>query len=310
MKKIRTLFIILVSTLLLSLLLSNVSNAILASDQLEVGAGSKVEGKLLIDTAVATDQLVAYVTISVPKIYTPTDIPDKLILVEVRISTVTDYGFGFIEDPDDIRLVFLIFYDNRTTIMLAEFFSANSTDSIEMTVLDQLKYADLTNPDNRKITFGNGTTALAGTLEHADPKYILLEQFSDLSNDFLFWHKYTLFAISPTAVIGDDINYDPNLGLVIGTPAVTTSEGDSYDAICVEYYDTVLFNDWGTAYEVIVCYEAATGFILRVYEYLDQGTWKFIPGVVDVTRAHFSTAAVILGIAAIGIIVLFKRKRK
>lgn len=310
MKKIKPLFIIVVSIFLTSILFSNIANAILASDQLEVGALSKVEGKLLIDTVVASDQLVAYVTISVPKIFTPTDILDKLIQVEVVIRPVTDYGFGFIEDPTDIRMVFLIFYDNRTTIMLAEFYSANSTESIEMTVLDETKYADLTNPDNRKITFANGTTALAGSLEHADPKYILLEQFSDLSNDYLFWHKYTLFAISPTAVVGDDISYDPNLGIVISTPAVTTTNGDSYDAILVEYYDTVLFNDWATAYEVHVYYEAATGFILQVYEYLDQGTWKFIPGTVDVVKTPFPTAPVILGIAAIGLVTLYLRKKK
>lgn len=310
MKIIRFFTIITLTALLTSLLLSNVSNAILASDQLEVGAGSKVEGKLLIETSVAGDELVAYVTIHVVKIYTPADIPDRIILIEVVMQPQLDYGFGFIDAPTDLRLVFLIFYDNRTTIMLAELYSANSTDSIEMSVLDQSKYADLTNLDNRKITFGNGTTALAGSLDHADLKYLLLEDFSSLSGFYQFWNKYTLFAISPTAVIGDDISYDPNLGKVVGTPAVTTSNGDSYDAICVEYYDTLLFNDFGTAYEVHVCYEAATGFILQVYEYLDQGTWKFIPGTVDVVRSPFPTSAIILGIAAIGLIVYLYRKKK
>ena len=78
MKKIRIITIVTLSILLTSMLLSNVSNAILASDQIEVGTGTSVEGKLLIDTAVAVEKLQAYVTITAKKLFTPTDIPDKL----------------------------------------------------------------------------------------------------------------------------------------------------------------------------------------------------------------------------------------
>ena len=148
------------------MLLSNVSNAILASDQIEVGTGTSVEGKLLIDTAVAADTLQAYVTITAKKLFTPIDIPDKLIQFEIIIRPVEYYGFGLIEDPTDIRLIFLVVYNNRTTIMLAELFTSNGTESIEMTVLHETKFADMTNPDNRKITFANGTTALALSLIH------------------------------------------------------------------------------------------------------------------------------------------------
>ncbi len=296
--------------LLTSILFSNVSNAILASDQLDVGVNSYVEGKLLVETSVAGDELMAYVSIAVTKIFTPADISDKIIQFEVKIRPVVDYWIGFLEDPTEIFLTFLVFYDNRSTIMLGELIVVNGTEQIEMTVLHETTFEGMIKPDSRKITFANGTTATAGSLELADPMYILLEQFSDLSNDYLFWHKFTMFAISPTAVLGDDISYDPNLGLVIGTPAVTTSEGDSYDSILVEYYETGLFNKWGDAYEVHAYYEAASGFLIQVYERFDQGTWKFIPSKVDTVVAPFPTAPVILGLAVIGLIAYYYRKKK
>ncbi len=310
MKKIRIITTVTLSILLTSILLSNVSSAILASDQLEVGAGTTVEGKLLLDTSVAADKLQAYVTMTAKKIFTPTDILDKLIQFEIIIKPVEYYGFGLIENPTDLRLIFLVFYDNRTTIMLAELYTSNGTESIEMTVLDETKFVDIINSDNRKITFANGTTALAGSLEHADPKYILLENFSLISDSYLFWHKFTLFAISPTAVLGDDISYDPNLGLVVGTPAVTTSNDDSYDAIHVEYYDTLLFNTWGEAYEVHAYYEASSGFLIQLYEQLDQGTWKFIPGTINIVSVPFSIESVIIGLVVLGLFAIFYRKKK
>ncbi len=311
MKKKQLTFIFAFSVLLTSILVSNVSNAILASDQLEVGVNSFVEGKLLLETSVAGDELMAYVSIAVTKIFTPTDITKKIIQFEVKLQPVVGYESNLLENPTEFIATHLVFFDNRSTIMLGEFVVTNATEQIEMTVLHETKFADMTNPDNRKITFANGTSALAGSLEHADPKYIMLEEFSDMSDFYLLIYKYTMLAISPTAILGDDISYDPNLGLVIGTPAVTTSEGDSYDAILVEYTDTLLFNSWTAAYEVHAYYEAATGLLIQLYERLDQGTWKFIPSKVDtVIAAPFPSATVILSIAAIGLITVYFKKKK
>ena len=302
---------LLAGILLFSIISSDLTKGILASDQLEIKVGSIVDGKLLISTSVAADVLQAYVTISDEKVFIPADISDLIVQIQVIIKPVEDYGFGLLEDPTELRLNFLAFYDNRTTIILGSLYTENATESIEMTVLHETKYFDMINPDNRKITFKNGTTALAGSIEHADPKYILLEEFSLISDSYLNLIKWTIFAISPTAVIGDDISYTPVLGLVIGTPAVTTTNGDSYDAILVEYYDTRFFNTWGIAYEVHAYYEAATGFLVELHEELDQGTWKFIPGTIDiVTGIPFAIEGVIVGLAAIGLIATYIRKRK
>jgi len=303
MKKTKITFTFALGILLTSILISNVSNAILASD---------VQGELYLDTAVASDKLQAYVTITVVKLFNPTGIIDQVIQFEVKIRPVEPYGFGFLDAPTEIRLSFLVFTNNRSTIMLAELFVQNATESIEMTVLHEPSYDGMLKPDNRKITFANGTTALAGSLDTADPKYLLLEAFSDVSNDFLFWHKFTILAISPTAVVGDDISYDPNLGLVIGTPAVTTCEDDSYDSILVEYYSTGLFSKHGDAYEVHAYYEAASGLLIQIYEFIEQGTvaWKFIPCKLNTVVVPFPTVTVILGIAVIGLITLYIRKKK
>ena len=312
MKKTKITFTFALGILLTSVLISNVSNAILASDILEVGATSYVDGELYLDTAVAADKLQAYVTITVVRLFNPTGIIDQVIQFEVRIRPVEPYGFGFLDTPTEIRLQFLVFTNNRSTIMLAELFVQNATESIEMTVLHEPSYDGMLKPENRRITFANGTTAIAGSLDTADPMYLLLEAFSDLSNDFLFWHIYTILAISPTAVVGDDISYNPNLGKVIGTPAVTTCEDDSYDAILVEYYYTGLFSKHGDAYEVHAYYEAASGLLIQIFEFIEQGTitWKFIPCKLNTVVVPFPTVTVILGIAVIGLITLYIRKKK
>jgi len=310
MKNRKLIFILVIGTLLASLLGSNISNAILASDQLEVGATSFVRGELYLETAVAGDKLMSEIAIVADKIFTPSDIPDKLIEFEIKITPIEPYDIGFLDNPTEIRLTFLVFYDNRTTIMLAELFIANAADSIEITVLHEATYEGMTKLGNRKITFANGTSYLAADLDAADLEYQLIEEFTDMSDNYLAWHKYTILAISPTAVIGDDISYDPSLGLVTGTPPVITCEGDGYDAILVEYTSTGLFNPWEDAYQVEAYYEAASGLLIQIYEYVDNGIWKFIPCTLDTKRAPFPTATVILGITAIGLIAYLYRKKK
>ncbi|MHA1200244.1 MAG: hypothetical protein ACTSQF_13035 [Candidatus Heimdallarchaeaceae archaeon] len=311
MRKTKLIFIITFGILLTSVLFSNVSNAILASDVLEVGATSFVDGELFLETSVAGDKLIAKVVITVTRIFTPTDILDKLIEFEVKIRPIEPYTLGILDNPTDIILKFLVFNNNRSTIMLAEYVVQDAGNTIEMTVLHETSYAGMIKPDNRKITFANGTSAIAASLDHADPMYILLEEFTELSDYFLVWHKFTIFAISPTAVLGDDISYNPNLGLVTGTPAVITCEGDAYDAILVEYTDTGLFNPYFEDSNLVEAYyEAATGLLIEIHELNDQGTWKFIPCKLTTVTAPFPTVSVIVGIVVIGLITVFYRKKK
>ena len=310
MKKIRLLFIFAIGTLLTSILVSNVSNAILASDVLEVGATSYARGELFLESAAAGDKHIADIAIVADRLFTPSDIPDKLVEFDIKINPIEPYGFGFLDDPTEIILTFLVFNDNRTTIMLAEFFVQNSTESIKISVLHETTYEGMTKEANQKITFANGTTSLAADLDVIDPMYEYILMFRNLSDEFLAFHKYTILAISPTAIPGDDISYDPSWGLVTGTPPVITCEGDGYDAILVEYSNTKLFNPYGEVLQVEAYYEAASGLLIQIYEFTDNDIWKFIPCKIDTKRAPFPTLSVIVGIAVLGLIAIYYRKKK
>ena len=142
-------------------------------------------------------------------------------------------------------------------------------------------------------------------------QFTLLQDFSTMSGIYQLYYAWTIFAISPTAILGDDISYYSILGEVVGTPAVTTSNGDSYDSIHVKYQSTHLFSMWGPGPVVNAYYEAASGLLIQIFEEYDNGIWKFFPGTITiVSGVPFSTTSVIIGLAVIGLITVFYRKKK
>lgn len=316
MKRKAFISIFLVGFLITSILTADLSRGIIVSDQLALNNGAYVEGKLFYTNATVTDALVAYPTIKVENIYTPSDIPNKVIqiLYSLDLTPGTIQYIDMMENEEKIEFTHLVFYDNRTTFMIGRLYMQNATESVEISVLDQTTYAGLTNLNNTKITYKNGTTYTYGNVLPNDAVYPLIADvmlaFALLSYAFTLIYAWTILGISPTANVGDNINHVYVLGDVIDKPAVITSEGESYDSIHVLYQDSSLFGMWN-APELHIYYEASTGLVLRVVETDDVKTWEFVPGAVKLTSGiPFSTVGIVLGIAAIGLIAVIRRKKK
>jgi len=316
MKRKAFISIFIVGFLITSILTADLSRGIIVSDQLALNNGAYVEGKLFYTNATVTDALVAYPTIKVENIYTPSDIPNKVIqiLYSLDLTPGTIQYIDMMENEEKIEFTHLVFYDNRTTFMIGRLYMQNATESVEISVLDQTTYAGLTNLNNTKITYKNGTTYTYGNVLPNDAVYPLIADvmlaFALLSYAFTLIYAWTILGISPTANVGDNINHVYVLGDVIDKPAVITSEGESYDSIHVLYQDSSLFGMWN-APELHIYYEASTGLVLRVVETDNIETWEFVPGTVKLTSGiPFSTVGIVLGIAAIGLVAVIRRKKK
>lgn len=316
MKRKAFISIFIVGFLITSILTADLSRGIIVSDQLALNNGAYVEGKLFYTNATVTDALVAYPTIKVENIYTPSDIPNKVIqiLYSLDLTPGTIQYLEMMENEEKIEFTHLVFYDNRTTFMIGRLYMQNATESVEISVLDQTTYAGLTNLNNTKITYKNGTTYTYGNVLPNDAVYPLIADvmlaFALLSYAFTLIYAWTILGISPTANVGDNINHVYVLGDVIDKPAVITSEGESYDSIHVLYQDSSLFGMWN-APELHIYYEASTGLVLRVVETDNIETWEFVPGAVKLTSGiPFPTVGIVLGFAVIGLIAYYYKKKK
>lgn len=316
MKRKALISTVLLGVLITSILTADLSKGLLASDQLALNNGAYVEGKLFYTNTTVTDALVGYPTIKIENIFTPSDITDKVIqiLFSVDLTSGTVPYLGMIENEEKIEFTHLVFYDNRTTFAMGRWYLQNATESIEISLLDQTTYSGLTNLNKTKITYKNGTTYIYENVLPSDAVYPeiadYMQGFAIINWGFSMVYAWTLFGITPTANVGDNINHIDFLGDVIDKPAVVTSEGESYDTIHVLYQDNSLFG-WWEAPELHIYYEASTGLLLRVVETDNVKTWEFVPGVVKLTAGiPFSTVGIVLGIAAIGLIAYYNKKKK
>jgi len=315
----RTVFLsfVLVSVLMTSIITSDLTKGIIVSDQLEISAGAYTEGKVLYTNSTLTDYLIAYATIKADRIFTPTDISAKLIQFTLdlydkdKIYTLV----GYFENENHVKLSTYVFYDNRTTLMMPRFFMGNDTYSVEISVLDQTTFAGMQNVNNTKITYNNGTSYIFGNVLLTDAIYPEISFYVGLMSGFSGYYasaiyQWTLFGISPTANLGDNVNAYNTLGDVISKPAVTTTNDKSYDSILVRYYDNFMFG-FDSA-DVDIYYEAASGFPLRVVETFPSSVVvEFVPGEFKSSSGiPFSSIGVVLGLGAIGLIVYLLRRRK
>ena len=325
-KKI-VLAIFIMGFLVSSIIASDLSKAIVASDKLELEKGDSVEGKLLYSNTTDPDQLVSYPTITVEDIYTLTDISMDVAQIkydlEIPASSEDPLGMG---DIADFEMTHLVLVDNRTTILpAARFFIGNATYSYEISNLGHTTVADLFDFNKTKITFENGTSyTFKEVLEdHQSNTELNMLMFIYLLLNYGYselW-QYTLLGISPTANTNDYINYIewdtdlPDLGIVVDKPAVTTSNGDSYDTIHVKYTNTSLFGFWD-APVVHAYYEASSGLLIRMIEKTADGSeqYEFVPGTVNLAGGigftPFSSIGIIVSLVSVGILVLYIRKRK
>ncbi len=224
----------------------------------------------------------------------------------------------------DFEMTQLILKDNRTTFLpAARLYIGNSTDNYEMTILGYTTADQLLNFSLTKITFANGSSYIWGDYEDtasiADELGGLMFLYLLLNFGLMQQWTYTLLGISPTANVGDNINYyntftdNLDLGEVIDKPAVTTTDGDSFDTIHVHYVNTSVFGFWD-APDVHAYYEASTGLLIRMVEKDGVEQYEFVPGTVDIGGGigftPYSTIGIIISLISAGILVIYIRKKR
>lgn len=308
--------IALLSVLISSIIIADLSKGVLISDQLEINNGSYVEGKVFYSDGGVTDDLFSYATITVEDIFTTTDTSEELIQIKVAQEMQPDYGFryfNYLFNESKVEMTHLVFYDNRSTFQAyARVYVENGTDSLEISTLGYTKISELMDVNNTKVTVTNGTSYVLGSM--SIDEYIV---FIPFLADFFGWidffvdeYEWTLLGISPVANVGDTVNFNIFKGDVVGKPAVTTSLGKSYDTIHVKIMDTSLFG-WDNFPEVNAYYDIETGFLIKIVEESPSYKYEFVPGEIKLSSGiPFSTTGIILGLAAIGLIAYFSKKKK
>ncbi|MCK5409666.1 MAG: hypothetical protein KAJ30_05320, partial [Candidatus Heimdallarchaeota archaeon] len=119
--------------------------------------------------------------------------------------------------------------------------------------------------------------------------------------------------INTVANVADTVHFTPSNGVVDELEPITTSQGDAYDCINVEYVNTATFglDDVG---EVDCHYEQKTGLLIRSIEKdtaaSTQMEFQPIEVVIKTSFLPFPFVGVIVSIIAIGLVVVVSRKRK
>ncbi len=316
-RKTKTISILILNLLLLSLLLSNYTQGLVAPDQLEVTVGSYVKGKMLFSNTTHSDVHTANIEISVDDIFNATDISLNIVAISVTTELLDPNVFD-IAPFTTFTYTSLIFEHNRTTLLgVAKLILSNSTYTTEMTLLHKTKFSEFTDLDNAQINIGSYSIKY-GDLDVADPKYdevnILMNKASTIDTAILNEFPYTILAISPKANVGDTINFETVDGTVSNNPTINTPDGTSYDAIQVEYSNTFVvgFDDVG---EVEVYYDATTGFILRSIEKdtASNSQYEFAPQEIKIAKSGllpFPFIEVLMAVTVFSIILVVFRKRK
>ncbi|MCG3259641.1 MAG: hypothetical protein H7644_07840 [Candidatus Heimdallarchaeota archaeon] len=299
-----------------SIYVADVSKAILVSDQLDLVVGTYVNGKLLYTNSSLTDHLLSYVNITVEDAFVATDTGDSLFKVKVAYDLSThNTNYLTFDEFDSIEMTHVIVKTNRTDILPSgTLYMGNDTFGVTMTTLHNTTVVGMMDLDNLKITFNNGTEYIYGDVV-SSPLILALNEFVigwALFNGILatYW-EWTFLAISPLANVGDTVNYDLNLGIVLDKPAVITSTGTSFDTIHVEYLVPTYGLAFSTTSALEVFYDAKTGLILKTIETLGSDKVEFIPGEVkNVVGIPFSTTAIIAALTVLSTLALIVRKRR
>jgi len=302
-----------------SIFISDLSQGLIAPDELKLTKGSYVKGNYLYTNDTHTDVLIWKNEVIVEDIFKPRDSPYNLIQLKVSYNYSEDVEFSFFEAMTTVEWTQLIFEHNRTTLLFAgRIFLSNSTWSLEISTLYLDTIAGLTNESNVKITYINGTSYIIGEVDPLDPRYPELESTADywktFNQDIKSLFPWTIFAISPKAEIDNEINFKDNPGKVVDKPSINVST-EPYDTIHVAYNDSFTFS-FEMLDEVEVYYEATTGLLLSSYENQPgyNLTLRFVPYEINIKTSNAVVGivvGVVLGVAAISaIIVYFKKKKK
>lgn len=317
--KIKTKFLsfLILGFLVTSICFSDLSKGVVAPDQLKLSPDSYVKGRFLLTNSTHSDLHLADMTIYVDKIWNTTDTYENIIQITITMEPVIEEGNPLgIDDIDIFEYTSWIFEHNRTTLLPgARIYIGNSTWAIAASVLHhtaiwgiQDDYVDV------NVTY-EGSTYIYGDVDPLDPIYSDLSGIMFIYAIFnallLSYFPYTILAISPEANVGDTINYYPSDGPVDAIIPITVGT-KSYDTFKVDYVDTMVFG-LDEAADNNIFYETKTGLLVRAIEddVVDNEKREFAPTEIKIKTGliPYSFVGVIVSLMAIGLLVIYRKKK-
>lgn len=318
-RKVKSFTILITGLLVASICFSALSQGALLSDQLIVTEGSYVKGKYLYTNSTHNDVLMAYMTLSVDEIWNDTNTLLNLVNFKVLYEFQADG-----ENPlgaDDMTIMEItaaVFEHNRTTFLpVATLMMRNATWEVSVDILYLKDTAGMMDFDKANITI-DGVSYLWEDMDGSETNYMdyfgMIFSFAIINAVLLSYNAYTPYAVNPHGNVADTVSFEPSNGVVDEFEPITTTQGDVYDCMNVEYINTATFglDDVG---EVDTHYELKTGLLIRSLEKDTSGStqMEFQPIEVVIKSAFFLPfpfVGVLVSFVAIGLVVVLARKRK
>lgn len=318
-RKVKSFTTLILGLLVASICFSALTQGALLSDQLIVTEGSYVKGKFLYTNSTHNDVLMAYVTLSVDEIWNDTNTLLNLVNFKVLYEFQADG-----ENPlgaDDMTIMEItaaVFEHNRTTFLpMATLMMRNATWEASVDILYLGDTSAMMDLNKANITI-DGVSYLWENMDGSETNYIdyvaMILLFALINAGLLSYNAYTPYAVNPHGNVADTVSFEPTNGVVDEFEPITTSQGDAYDCMNVEYVSTATFglDDVG---EVDTHYELKTGLLIRSLEKDTSGSsqMEFQPIEVVIKSAFFLPfpfVGVIVSFVAIGLVVVLARKRK
>ncbi len=318
-RKVKSFTILLLGLLVASIYFSALTQGAVISDQLIVTEGSYVKGKFLYTNSTHNDVLMAYITLSVDDIwndsYSLLNVVNFKVLYEFQEDGENPLGA---DDMNILEMTSAVFEHNRTTILpAATMLLRNTTWTASADVL-YLGYTDAMMDFNEANLTVNGVSYIWSDMDGSEDNYMdyvgIIFLFALVNAGLLPYFAYTPYAVNPHANVADTVNFKPSNGAVDEFEPITTTQGDVYDAMNVEYVNAATFglDDVG---EVDTHYEIKTGLLIRSIEKDTAAStqMEFQPIEVVIKSSGFlpfPIVGVIVSFVAIGLVVVLSRKRK
>ncbi|MCG3224359.1 MAG: hypothetical protein H7647_07830 [Candidatus Heimdallarchaeota archaeon] len=318
-RKVKSFTILITGLLVASICFSALSQGALLSDQLIVTEGSYVKGKYLYTNSTHNDVLMAYMTLSVDEIWNDTNTLLNLVNFKVLYEFQADG-----ENPlgaDDMTIMEItasVFEHNRTTFLpAATLMMRNATWEASVDIFYLKDTAGMMDFNKANITI-DGVSYLWEDMDGSETNYSdyfgMIFSFAIINAVLLSYNAYTPYAVNPHGNVADTVSFEPSNGVVDEFEPITTTQGDAYDCMNVEYINTATFglDDVG---EVDTHYELKTGLLIRSLEKDTSGStqMEFQPIEVVIKSAFFLPfpfVGVLVSFVAIGLVVVLARKRK
>ncbi len=318
-RKIKSFTILLLGLLVASMFFSALTQGAVLSDQLIVTEGSYVRGKFLYTNTTHNDVLMAYITLSVDDIwndsYSLLNMVNFKVLYEFQADGENPLGA---DDLTTMEMTAVVFEHNRTTFLpAASLVMSNDTWEMSADVLYLGKTDAMMDFNKANITV-DGVSYIWEDMDGSEDYYMdyfgMVFSMALMNAFLLVYNSYTPYAINPHGNVADTVSFEPSNGVVDEFEPITTSGGDAYDCVNVEYINTATFgfDDVG---EVDVHYEQKSGLLIRSLEKDTSGDtqMEFQPIEVVIKSAGFlpfPIVGVIVSFVAIGLVVVISRKRK